>query len=162
MQQASPGPPYSDDQTDREHVCCAPLWRACPQSCSGCPHWPRAMPTPSMQKKTKLHQKQNLCVQQIFLFKRGCPGAVLVSVTAKKLQHSTSTQGSKARRLLLILLQCHDHADAVNVAQRRRAHFGHPDVFCQAWKAWLFAVHRRGSALPALCSNGAHGRSRRR
>ena len=64
--------------------------------------------------------------------------------------------------LLLLLLLALGHADAVHVAWPQPAHFGHRDAFCQACFAHLLAVHRRDSALPAICSDGARGRSRRR
>ena len=64
--------------------------------------------------------------------------------------------------LLLLLLLALGHADAVHVAWPEPAHFGRRDAFCQAWLSQLLAVHRCDGALPAICTDGACGRSRRR
>ena len=73
---------------------------------------------------------------------------------------------SKLRGLLvtlpLLVLLALAHAHAVHVAWLQPAHFVHRDALCQAWFDHLLAVHPHGDVLPAIRSNGACGRSRRR
>jgi hypothetical protein len=62
----------------------------------------------------------------------------------------------------LLLLLALGHDDAVHDSCPQPAHFGHCDAFCQAWLGALLAVHLCDDALPAICSDDACGRSRRR